>query len=340
LPLSEWLFGCYRVLVPSALLVHAALMVDVVNEQHRRLRVVALAALSPLLFYVVWDSVIGGTLIQTRSYSALLLPCVLISMLALSRVSLDHVALSGRIVAIGCLVMALPSLSAAAVPGVFEALRTLPTQVSLFVTFAVGLVVLTRTARITLRQEGKSLAWLATLVILSTCVALDRNSTPVYRAATGLNYRQAYAGSVRLVEWLETSGFGARKPVFWFDRAELNEQLGERGIYRVKFGDRVFLLNYFDSLASLYLWNRSLLSADLPEIDQAALKSDGPRDVIVVLSLHPSTIVRAKNHLRALGYQPAPLGSLDYEGGDFAWHAEAFAIIEPAEASEEGRTQG
>ena len=342
-PLNEWLFGCYRVIVPAALLVYAALLADFLKDERRRLWALALAALSPLLFYLVWDTVIGGVLIQTRSYLALFLPCVLIAVLALSRLSLDQVGLNGRTAALGCLVIALPSLAASAIPGAFDAMRTPQIQVLLFVTFAAGLVALTFAAKIALRREWPktmSMAWFATLVVLSTCSALDLDSMPVYRNATGLNYHHAYTGSVRLVEWLEESGLGARKPVFWFDRAELNEQLGERGSYRLKFHDIVRRLNYFDSLASLYLWHRSLLSADLPEIDVSVLEMDAPRDVVVVLALHRSTIERAQDRLQALGYRPASLGSLDYEGGDFAWRAQAFAIVQPEHLSKDGSTQG
>ena len=172
--------------------------------------------------------------------------------------------------------------------------------------------------------------WLAMLVVLSTCSALDLNSAAVYRNATGLNYRQAYAGSVRLVTWLEESGLAARKPVFWFDRAELNEHIGARGTYPVKFGGVVRHLNYFDSLAGLYLWDRSVLSFDPSRVDALVFKRDAPRDVVVVLAVHASTIERAKSRLTELGYSPATLGSLDYEGGDFTWRAEAFAIVQPA----------
>ena len=104
LPLSEWLFGCYRVLVPVALVVHAALLADFLKEQHRRLRAAALAALSPLLFYLVWDALIGGTLIQTRPYSALLLPCVLVSRARPFAREPRPATLKGRTVALACLV--------------------------------------------------------------------------------------------------------------------------------------------------------------------------------------------------------------------------------------------
>jgi hypothetical protein len=340
LPLFAWLFGAYRVLVPSALIVCFALLANRFKANGSRFWAIGLVALLPLAFYVVWDSAIGGVLIQTRSYFALMLPCVLLSLLALSHQISDQTVLSRRTMAITWIVLASPSLAVSMAPGVFEAMEIAAVQQSLFVTVAAGLTLLALAARNAVRQNRqKSMPaiWLATLFVASTCVALDLDSMPVYRAATGLNYRHGYDAAVRLVEWIEASGIGARQPVFWFNRAELTDRLGTRSTYRLKFQNRVLNLNYFDSLAALYLWNESLLSGDLPLVDHSVLKKNPPPDTVVVLSRDTSTVMQGERRLRALGYIPTPLGSLEYDSEDFAWRAAAFGITRRPEPPEEAR---
>ena len=67
---------------------------------------------------------------------------------------------------------------------------------------------------------------------------------------------------------------------------------------------------------------------------------DAPRDVIVGPVFARLNHRAGKKPLAGAGIQTCPPGEPEYEGGDFAWRAEAFAIVQPAKLSKNGGTQG
>jgi len=320
IPLELWLPGAYRVFVPLFLLLYSGFLLLVTRRLLRDRFLVGsfLALLIASAVYLAWDSVLNGVVIQTRPYFNLLFPLVVMHLLALGGALLrgSH---GGRLHG---WVLSLPALAIGLSPGAFSALERPFVEQTVFVVLLTGflgvLIWALRTA------AGTAAPTLSLLFLLACSATMNADSIRVFRAATGLSYREAYQGSVHFAQWLESSGLAERRPRIWFDREELNEKLGSRGAYRLRFRDAVLSLNYYDTLCSLYLWHRVLFSDSLTLRNEAG-QTDNKEELIVFLTQDMTKIEHARQLLTRQGYQVAIVASDDYSAPSFGWHARAFA---------------
>jgi hypothetical protein len=324
LPYKEWILTSTRVLIPIILLFWLLFTVQKIPTEKRRFLYAALIALSlPLLFYIFWDFVIGGVVIQTRSYFVLLLPsCILALFAILSQFDLG----SKNNILISVLLIALPSL----VIGYFGAeiqqwLDHDRTQIIFFSTLIVSLVLILCIILVTNVTFLKT-CLLTMLLLLSSNLAVNADTMKVYLATTGLSYKDAYLGMCHFVAQMKEQGLDKEKLLFWFNRENLTQKLGESSVYSLRFGAITYKLNYFDSITSMYLWDSSLLSAELPELPLETLNQHEFPIRLVILGSDKSDIEKALVKLKESNHEVSNISLLSYDNPQFGWYAQIVEV--------------
>lgn len=324
LPFTEWFFTSTRVLIPVAILFWLMLSVQKVSREKRRFLYAALITIGlPLLFYIFWDFVIGGAVIQTRSYFVLLLPsCVLALFAIVSQFPLNNKAN----VLIPALLIALPSLLMAYFGAEIQQwLDQDRTKIFFLIMIATSLVLM---LGMKLAEKAAFLrsCLLAMLVLLSINLAINADTLKVYVSTTGLSYKDAYLGMCHFVKQIKEKGLATERLLFWFDRESLTKRLGESSIYSLRYGTTTYKLNYYDSITSMYLWDQSLLSAELPKLPLEILKQYQLPIKLVILGKDKSETDRALPILKKAGHPATELTAFTYNNPTFGWYASVVEV--------------
>ena len=319
LPLASWLFDTTRLLAPVAVLLWCLRqLLPFTADARRRWLAVLLLVAAPLLLMLAYDFIIPGVTLQTRPYFALLIPGWVIALsLSSSGKSADAdrwiVWLPMGIFLGVALVVALAGKNVFALTG----------QGMFFsIVLALGAAALGLWRCRPSQSRSRPGVWLLSLIVLcaSASLALNRDTSKVFKAATGLDYREAYLGAIAFTQAMEKSALAARRPRLIYDREPLNQALGEDAVYPLKFANNHFRLNYFDTLASLYLWDKSLLSPADPA-GVATLVGQKTPAFLVLLGRDPAEVSAHLQRLQQLGLSPQVVDQASYAGRQFGWQA-------------------
>jgi len=327
LDLKDWIFGASRVLVPILIFtwIICLKLVDA-NDRNQKQINTALIILGVAFFtYMFWDFFIGGVTIQTRSYFDMLLPALIMAVILVAD-TLPRTSNSFYITSI--ILIGLPSIllgiAGDSMWAFLESSRMREIFIVLLVCGIAVPVVLCFNNRY-FKNLG-SLGFVTTLILCSVAFAVNQDSKKTYKNYTNLDYSEAYLGMCQLSRKLETSGIAELEPKFLFSRKSLNNRLGDKGIYQIRFGNNQLDLNYYDSLVSLYLWNQSLLFAepdDVPHPDLLPHKLPLP---LVVLGKDDTEVQSIINKLKQRGYNISKQRSFSYTEHQFGWYASVLEL--------------
>ncbi len=331
--LPEWLYVNYRVLVPLVLGLSALalLLARPAPGRDRLLKAALVASLLPFSLSL-WMNLSGFfPALQARFYFTPLLPGLALCVLALSRAAAPGQAASW--VLPPALLLGLPAALVGA--GLVSPPRLGPEAVQLafwsLLALGVVLAVALLLARRTGRAKASSFLVAASLMLSAMCCALSEDSLQVYRVTTGDDYRELYLGASHLVRVLEESEVGVSKPLFWFDRPSVNARDGLASTYYLRFQDKPLRLNYLDTLASYYLWDKALLATSLLGVDEEHLARLDGRP-IVYLGPDRRSCEDALSRVRLLGYRVDLRYWLAHPAPRFPWVAVVFQVGTPEQA--------
>lgn len=324
LPFKDWFFTSTRVLIPVVILFWLMLSEKKIPTGKRQFLYAVLITISvPMLFYIFWDFVVGGAVIQTRSYFVLLLPsCVLALFGIISTFPLNNKAY----VLITTVLIALPSLLMAYFGGeMHEWLDQDKTQ-TIFLILITTAVILMLCMKLANNIYFLRSCLMIMLALLSSSLAINADTAKVYVSTTGLSYKDAYLGLCHFVTQIKAKGLATEKLLFWFNRESLTQKLGDASVYPLRFGATSYKLNYYDSIASMYLWDQSLLSADLPKLPLEALQQHPLPIKLVVLGKNEGETAQALPVLKEAGYHTTTLSTFNYDNSQFGWYARIIDV--------------
>ena len=318
LPWAQW-GAPTRLWVPLLLMLWVTLFAHG-DKRRYGLRVAGWLVIFPLSVMAAYDLLIPGVTLQYWFYFALLLPGWAIAL----ALNLRHAQLGNRMAFFMVVIMVLPSVSLYLFPGIFDLLETPGFRTELFWAFGTaGLIFLLLywyglvAANNLLRQAGFA-GW---ALVVMACLTVNTDTWRVFRAATGLDYKEAFVGAVAFSRAVENSGNASLKPKIMFDRTNLNRGLGPKSIYPLRYRDSVFELNYFDMLASLYLWDKSLVSiTDPSDVGPLATLEGLPAySSLVLLGRDQVEVATILQKIKQAGLVPVIESGAEYKGRQFGW---------------------
>jgi hypothetical protein len=326
LPFSDWAVGSYRLLMPAALI--AALVTVLLDrtQRHRRavLASIVLLVVSGALFFIV-DLIVQGTTLQVRNYTNLTLPACAVALAALVGRPHDEIS-TGRLALLQLAAM-VPALLLAALyavsPDWFVGGSKLPV---LFAALCIaGLVLAWRSAR---KAAGAVVFGLFVLA----CGALNQDSASVYLARSKVDLREAFMGAHRLAEYIEASPrLRSGGLLIWYDRKSFTtgSELADRQLsYNMAFRNERFRFTYYDTLSSLYLFDRSLLGAKFPAIEPHQLDPVRLQATpVIVLTQGPLDLAGANKSLAILNLAAVPVTSFKYESPTFGYTGYVLRVV-------------
>lgn len=348
LPPAEWVFSSYRLLIPCVLLLALAWRARSAQPAARKVLLAALAMLAASwAVFASFDLAVGGLTLQVRNYTNLALPACALALGALGLVAGPASWRDGRSAAAVHLLLALPTLVVAVAYGWnHEWLDSPATQWLVFGALGGWGAWAALRAWHPASQRGV----IGVAVVLLTCGALNQDSANLFVARTGVQLKAAHQGAADLVAFINADpalrqgylAFWYRRGAFTTGDAAADRQLE----YKLRFGGESFRFSYFDTLASLYLYDRSLLGADFPAIDEDAYRKFLPADAqqrakVVLLSQRPEDLALALRILTQRGWEPAVRRSSSLGAGPFrtsVWVLDLCAAA--ALATADGRCAG
>jgi len=319
-PVTDWLFSSYRLLIPVLLLFALVVALRQAVPGRRRVFLAALLMLGASAApFVGFDYIIGGSTLQTRAYTNLLLPACALAIAALAtwRPTDQQLPLQGQ------LLLAAPAVLAAGIYALDPDWLADPSlQLAVFLALLAAGVATALWAR---RSTGTLVALSA---VLLACAALNQDSANVYVPRTGVNFRDGYLGAQQLQQAIDNDeGLRRRRLLFWYKRDGFdtgNPEANKLLAFPLRYEDRDFRYTYYDTLASLYLWDVSLFSADFPATDAGFVKlldTDAPAHAVVLVSQHAGDLQRARDKLEREGLGTHLRNTVAFESPTFGYTA-------------------
>ncbi|WP_395450921.1 hypothetical protein ACHMW7_14645 [Aminobacter sp. UC22_36] len=262
----DWLPVTTRLLpgfVNAMLLV--VLVVTRAGTEQRRLNVAAMliscasAALLP-----TFDLVFDGSVTQSAFYAGLALPGIAISSGAIAAILLP--ASRKLRLAIAITATAIMAGSCWFAPAIWQALAPKSLNIDLLPLTSFGIVVCLLILTPLRRLAAFPAVMLIVLLSLSgLSLAINKDTRTLYRLENTIDNAEYYLGAVFVRSLINSKALDGREPIFWFDRAEFSTRDGRSAelARHLRFGDAQMALTFYDTLASLRLWDRALFMAEL-----------------------------------------------------------------------------
>ena len=268
---GEWVPMNYRVLGP----VFALIVAGATILHTRRLGGTPQATwlglamlLGPLAFLLYWDFVIGGAMLQSSYYMGYLLPgqAFILAGAASVVTRFDPEQKSSSWKAIILLLGGGALLAISLAPHLWN-LEASVVQYRYKWLFLFSSLALLLGALFMLRWRP-ALAGLGLLFILLAVVNSDTRR--IFRPAGAPDFGAYLTTTARVSSFVKGLGLGDRRLLFWFNResySDASPHLAFWTDYSLRFGTTILRLNYWDSLASVWLWDSSMLGATMPSFD-------------------------------------------------------------------------
>lgn len=330
LPLMDWAVGSYRLLIPGVLIAALAFVARGRSGLGRSaaLASIVLLVLSGTIFFFV-DLIVQGTTLQVRNYTNLALPACALGLAALAGRPGEE-ASGGRITLFHLAAMLPAALLAGSYALQPDWLVSPGRRAFLFAALCVaGLLLAWRTA-------GNRIGAMVFGVFAVACGALNQDSASVYLARSGVDLRDAFIGAHRLTEYVDASPRLRSGPLLlWYDRSAFstgNELADQQLSYNMAFQKERFRFTYYDTLSSLYLFDRSLLGARFPAIEPHQLDADRLKATpIILLTRGEPDLEAANKSLAILRLVAVVKTSFKYESPTFGYTAWVLQVMHPWE---------
>jgi hypothetical protein len=230
----------------------------------------------PLMFFVLYDKVLGGAISQYISYYQLFYPCFIFSFLFLLIDSNNNIS-ANKVIIINFMLLILFIFSALNVELLYSILFVL-SSIIIF-----GLVLFVA------EKETKKFA-ISTCLLIALfafqylCYAYNNSITPLYHIAGTANTKELYISQLEFMRTINKLQKAYSLPYFVFDKTANKKSLPSGQFYHTYFNGKKNIYNYFDSLTALYLWDRSILSDNPYAIDfkKIVATSDKLRQIVII----------------------------------------------------------
>ncbi|ANK88024.1 MULTISPECIES: hypothetical protein [unclassified Rhizobium] len=266
--LVDWVPAAYRLAPPLALLILGGILVIQCKEPN--IRALALRGLSMAagvgLFLLLWDYGVGGAMLQSSFYASYMIVGQALIVGALAAYASRHIKHHlVTVITTGTIAVAF----ALAIYGytttiwslVGAELGHLLTWAALGVAFAIaGALVFSRLA-------------LAGLILLlaSTMVAglLNHDTRRIFNTHDSVDFVTTFRSTIKVANFVNRHVGPDERLLFWFQRDEMSRREAPRSaftLYTLRYRDNYLLLNYWDSLVAVWLWDRALLGSNMPAL--------------------------------------------------------------------------
>lgn len=254
------------------------------------------------LFLLGWDLIVGGLTLQSHFYGSYLL-------------------IGQSLVVIGCVALlmgpeeaktiraALPLLSILAIT-VFVAL-TLQPQISAW-SSAVPLIwggiagLLALTTLLCIWRVGRAAIWGLFCVTLLVGI-VNADTRRIFTFPGKLQSKDLYGHLFRIKQTIEGMNLHGRRVMLWLDRSEYTTGSGAvdpHFIYDFYYQNLNLRLNFYDSLAGFWLWDRGTLNFEMPTLHQYNrewLERAWFPTTVVLVCIYPETCERGREVLDRAG---------------------------------------
>ncbi|ARQ57005.1 hypothetical protein Kim5_CH00898 [Rhizobium sp. Kim5] len=267
--LVEWVPDSYRLAPFFALLILGGFLL--LKSRDRNQRALALRGLSMAagagLFLLFWDYMVGGAMLQSSFYSSYMIPgqALIIGSAAGYASYYLRRPLISIIITGGILV-----LFAFAVYGHVDAIwsslqsieqRHLTVWMALGGVFTIAVVLVFSS----LRMVG------LVLLLASTMIAglTNHDTRRIFIPASGVDFGTTFRSTMKVVNFVNQNVGPNDRLLFWFQRTEMSEHEASRReftLYTLRYRENYLLLNYWDSLVAVWLWDRALLGSNMPDL--------------------------------------------------------------------------
>ncbi len=317
---SEWIWGATRFIIPIVILVLGIKSINtksirtILDSRHSLVSILLIVI--PLLTYIFWDYVIGGSVLQTRDYSMLLVPLYIVSFsYALSAMNIYRIINIYIYYFLIFIIAALPSFLLGLDFGVIHMLDN-NNQKSLVI------ILLTVLVAIILLKRINGFALFVLFGVMTASTASDASIRKVYYAYSKLDFKDIYLGQIKFINMIETYK-GDRQLLVCYNNKDTKE-LGDKASYSLKYKTTTYHLSYFDSMASIYLWDNVLLSSDFPSINfnSNIINNNKPKLIIILSRFEPNAksildIFNSLNTKDTFSY----VGNTSFYAKQFYWNA-------------------
>ena len=304
--IMDWLPDTTR-LVPG-IVVSSTLVFLLVTNRLRGLRRIdvsaTIVAVSSTALLPIYDLTFGGSTTQSSFYAGLAIPGIMAGVAALTAILLpktENVRLA-LYVAITLILGAISYFSLSVTNIVAASGLSLDLFTLVGCCVATGLLFITPLRNVALFRSA------ALVVILAVCglsFATNKDTQQLYKSANTIDNEEYFRGAVFVRNLITADILSGRIPLFWFDRDSFAARDGrsQELARKMRYGDTEMALTFYDTVASLRLWNRSLFLTELkPEqaLDSLPFLMD-PNVTLVVLEQDSAKLDAAINSLRNAG---------------------------------------
>lgn len=267
--LIEWVPDAYRLAPVFALLILGGLLLF--RSQDGNLRALALRGLSMAagagLFLLFWDYVVGGAMLQSSFYSSYMIAgqALIIGSAAgyssrYTRRPLVSIIIPGA--ALVAFAFAVYS-HADSIWSLLQAIEQhhITVWIALVGAFSIAVFLIFSP----LRMAG------FVLLLAFTMVAglINHDTRRIFIPAGGVDFATTFRSTMKVVDFVNQNVGPDDRLLFWFQRAEMSEHEAPRReftLYTLRYRENYLLLNYWDSLVAVWLWDRALLGSNMPDL--------------------------------------------------------------------------
>ncbi|ABS64909.1 hypothetical protein Plav_3304 [Parvibaculum lavamentivorans DS-1] len=283
--LSSWVPNAYRLLPVPVLLAFGISLLVFLKRTHPSFWLAAIGvAMSGgmAMFLLVLDFIIGGATLQSSFYSSYLVAGLAIIAGAAAGLAFDHanprlryLTLSG----IAAAAITIAVFSYAELAWAMVDMHRGFIWIALFGASILACSLLFCSPRIMEGSSRHSIAPRSGFVLLASVIVLcgffNTDTRRIFVIPSGLDYVTSYRSTIAVSGFVDRLISNNERLFFWYDRDELtlaDRPLGAYGVYELRFSDKRFFLNYWDSLTAVWLWDRSSLGWTMPELKPAELE--------------------------------------------------------------------
>lgn len=284
-PISEMVIH-FLIYIPPIFLILAAIklndgwgniFVNLRQKIHCNYAVITIIlSLGPLLFFLVYDKILGGSISQYLSYYQLIYPCFVLAFLfALAH---NKVNFSKKnIILINTVLLSLLMFTAFNVAISYSLLLiACAFVISIYISFTAGNI-----NRTNMIISGLLFMLLTTQYL---CFSHNKSIIPFYSLAGSAHSKELYTSQLKFMSSINKLNRAYSLPYFMYDSTANKSNLMPGQYYHTYFNSKKNIYNYFDSLTALYLWDRSILTMHPYNEDFKTVieKSNKDRQVVIL----------------------------------------------------------
>lgn len=263
--IKDWLPFTTRLLpgVIAAVALSTAIVGRTGNIKRQDVAAAAVLVLSTVML-PAYDVILGGSTTQSAFYAGLAIPGLMIGIASLAGMTLTGNAKKNLFIyALTTLITIVISWNSSLIytyiPDknfvIFSTFMSVCSVILIFFCIKIS------------RPGSRSRAFVLFSLLILCCFSfvINRDTRQLYRTTLSVDNKEYFKGAVFVRNLISPSALQGRRPLFWFDRAEFHTHDGRSRelARRMRFGDSEMTLTYYDTLASLRLWDKSLFAAQL-----------------------------------------------------------------------------